>query len=302
MIIASSPSETGVSDIDQQRDPYLLRIRDLIYQVAGIYQPEDRIDFVEERIFRRMRDRNISSLAGYFDLLTLLPERDAELRELLNEIAVGETCLFRSMPQMDALRHSVLEEMTQVKSHMMQRKLRVWCAGCSTGEEAYTLAMVLTEEFATRYPGWRFDLLATDINERSLAAAKEGIYGEEALRNTPDYFREKYFQPAGDRLAVKPEMKSCVSFSRLNLADENKMLFMKGMNLISCCNVLIYFDSNSKRRAVQHFFGDLLPGGYLFLDQSESLYGTPNEFRLVHFPQVTAYFKPALPLALAVKP
>lgn len=292
MIAETKTAEPAPAQGGGLSDPFLAKIRDLVYKVAGIYQPDNKVGFVEEKISRRMRARGIRNFADYFDSLTAKPERDAELRELLNEITDGETCLFRSLPQMDALRHSILPELTQVKSHMSQRKLRVWCAGCSTGEEAYTLAMVLTDVISSKYPGWTFELAATDLNDRSLAAAKEGIYGDYALRQTPDYFRDKYFLAVKGQFQVKPEVRARVSFIHLNLADERKMLFMKGMNLISCCNVLIYFDANSRRRAVQHFFSNLLPGGYLLVGEAESLYTFQNEFRLVHFAQATAYFKP----------
>jgi chemotaxis protein methyltransferase CheR len=294
MQIATSAADAATKDENGKTDPFLWKIRDLIYKVAGIYQPDDRIHFIAERALRRMRVRRLDTFAGYFDTLTVKAERDAELRELLNEITVGETCLFRSLPQVDALTNFVLLELMKVKSHMAQRKLRVWSAGCSTGEEAYTLAMVLTEEFTAKYPGWSFELTATDLNERSLQTAKEGTYGEFAMRNVPSPLREKYFSPVDDKFQIKPEVKARVNFTRLNLFDDTKMLFMKGMNIISCCNVLIYFDANSKRRVVQHFFSNLLPGGYLFLGQTESLHGISSELRLVHFSQATAYFRPPL--------
>jgi len=286
------PADPASAGGERRTDGHLLQIRDLIYKVAGIYQADDKLEFMEERVGRRMRSRKTANTSEYYDLLTVKGDRDAELKELLNEITVGETRLFRSPPMLESLKNSVLPELTQIKSHMTQRKLRIWCAGCSTGEEAYTLGMILAEEFHEKYAGWTFDLTATDLNERSLAAAKDGIYSEASLGDTPEYFREKYFEPAGEGVQVKAELKARVAFTRLNLADETKMLFMKGMNLITCCNVMIYFDANSKRRAVQHFYSNLLPGGYFFLGQSESLYGIQNDFRLVHFPQTTAYFKP----------
>lgn len=289
--VASDSSSEG----NQERiDPILWEIRDLIYKVAGIYQSDDKMYFITERVLRRMRARRVTSLSSYFEILTVKAERDTELRELLNEITVGETCLFRCIPQLEALTNYVLQELMKIKSHMTQRKLRIWSAGCSTGEEAYTLAMVLMEEFAAKYPGWVFELTATDLNERSLSSAKEGIYGDYAMRNVPPHFREKYFVPTSDKFQIKPEVKARVSFTRLNLVDDTKMLFMKGMNVITCCNVLIYFDVNSKRRVVQHFFSNLLPGGYLLLGQTESLYGISTDFRLVHFPQATAYFRPTI--------
>lgn len=294
MQTATTAADSHANDDKGRTDPCLWKIRDLIYKVAGIYQPDDKIDFIEERVLRRMRLRRVDTFGGYFDTLTVKAERDAELRELLNEITVGETCLFRCAPQLDALTNFVLLELMKVKSRMAQKKLRIWSAGRSTGEEAYTLAMVLMEEFTSKHPGWAFELTATDHNERSLSSAMEGTYGEYAMRNVPPSFREKYFIPLDGKFQVKPELKARVSFTRLNLFDDTKMLFMKGINVISCCNVLIYFDMNSKRRVVQHFFRNLLPGGYLFMGQTESLYGISTELRLVHFPQATAYFRPPL--------
>ena len=302
MTTPSNAADVAASGGGRRADPSLLKIRDLIYNVAGIYQPEDKMSSIEETVSGRMGARNIKTLEEYFHSLAAKPERDTELREILNELAAGETRFFRSPPQMDALRNSILPELTRAKSPAAQRKLRVWCAGCSTGEEAYTLAMVLMDEFALKYPGWTFELAATDRNENSLAAAKEGIYGEHALLATPLHFREKYFQPAGNQLQVKPEVKARISFSCLDLADETKIPFMKEMNIIACCNALIEFDALSKRRVVRHFFSSLLPGGYFFLGPTESLYGVPNEFHLVHFPQATAYFRPApSPLLPAAK-
>ena len=104
--------------------------------------------------------------------------------------------------------------------------------------------------------------------------------------------REKYFTPASQRLAVKPEVKSLVKFSRLNLIDDARMTFMKGMDVIFCCNVMIYFDGLVRKRVVQHFYNNLLPNSYLFVGHAESLYGINNDFRLVHFSGATGYFKP----------
>jgi chemotaxis protein methyltransferase CheR len=144
--------------------------------------------------------------------------------------------------------------------------------------------------------GWTFDILATDLNDNSLAAAKEGIYGEYALRNVSQVLRSKYFRPYDEkRLQVSEGLKSALRFDRVNLNDDRKMIFLKGFDVIFCCNVLIYFDLNSKRKVTQHFFADLLPGGYLFLGMAESLYQVDDQFSLVHFPGAVAYRKPVIP-------
>lgn len=274
-------------------DRSYIAIRDLIYKVAGIYQPENKMYFLEERCSRRMQALGVKSPREYLDRLTASASRDMELRALLNEITVGETCLFRSMPQIDALRSIVLPELIQAKTKLSFRKLRVWSAGCSTGEEPYTFAMILLEDVLAKLSGWTLEIVATDLNDRSLETARQGVYGDYALRNTPDHFRQKYMVAVENRWQVKPEVKALVNFTRLNLAEDSKILFMKGFDFISCCNVLIYFDGASKTRVINHFFNGLVSGGYFFIGQSESLYGIQTGFHLVHFPKATGYFKPA---------
>jgi len=173
--------------------------------------------------------------------------------------------------------------------------LRIWSAGCSTGEEPYTLAMSMMEESDKLLKGWTVEILATDLNDRSVETAKAGIYGDYAVRNTTDYFKRKYFTAVDDKkLQVRPEVKKLITFSRLNLQDDSKMLFMKGMDLIFCCNVLIYFDGTSKAKVVDHFYSNLNFGGYFFLGTSESLMKLNDKFHLVHFPGTIAYWKPSL--------
>jgi chemotaxis protein methyltransferase CheR len=273
-------------------DPLYLRIRDVIYQISGIYHADDKMYLLSAACLRRMGSLNMSSPREYHDLLTSSAMRDTELRSLLNEITIGETCLFRSQPQLDALRSVILPQLIEAKTKLGYRRLRIWSAGCSTGEEPYTLAMTLMEEKEKILKGWTFEIVATDLNDRSVETAKAGIYGDYAVRNTSEYFKKKYMQAApGNKLQVRDEVKATISFSRLNLSDQSKMLFMKGMDLIFCCNVLIYFDGASKRRVVQHFYANLLPGGYFFLGHSESLFQVNEDFRLVHFPGATGYRK-----------
>jgi len=273
------------------QNPHLRKIRDLIYKTAGILQPDHKLQFLEDRCGRRLQQLHIASLREYYDFLTLAPGRTDEMKDLLNEITIGETCFFRNAPQLDALRTVVLPAILKNKSHLAYRHLRFWSAGCSTGEEAYTMAILLLQEREGAMKNVNFEILATDLNVRSLEAAQAGVYGEYALRNLSPALRQKYFVPAGDKLAVKPEVKSLVKFSRLNLVDDARMTFMKGMDVIFCCNVMIYFDAPVRKRIVQHFYNNLLPNAYLFVGHAESLYGINNDFHLVHFPGATAYLK-----------
>jgi chemotaxis protein methyltransferase CheR len=269
------------------------QIRDLIYGVAGIFHTENRLGFLEERCARRMRELNIPTLSQYCDLLTRSAERASEMNHLLNEITVGETYFFRNQPQLAAFQRLTLPSIVASKSKLHYRHLRIWSAGCSTGEEPYTLAIILLEESARFLQGFSFEIIATDLNERSIAHCQQGVYGEYALRNVPTPMRQKYFDPIpnSEQLRVKDSLKRCVKFGRMNLLDDSRMLFVKSLDVIFCCNVLIYFDGSSKRRVIQHFYNNLLPNSYLFLGHSESLFGVHDDFRLVHFPGAMAYIK-----------
>ncbi|MGD0793106.1 MAG: protein-glutamate O-methyltransferase CheR [Terriglobales bacterium] len=276
-------------------DPVYRQIRDLVYKVSGIYKAEEKLYLLADGCGRRMKHVGARSPREYWDRLTAAPFRDAELRELLNEVTIGETCLFRSQPQLDALRKVILPEIVAEKTKQITRRLRIWSAGCSTGEESYTLAMNMLEESERLLTGWTVEILATDLNDRSIETAKAGIYGDYALRSTTDYFKRKYFSTVDEKkLQVRPEVKKLIAFSRLNLQDDSKMLFMKGMDLIFCCNVLIYFDGPSKTKVINHFFSNLNFGGYFFLGTSESLMNLNDQFHLVHFPGAIAYWKPSL--------
>jgi chemotaxis protein methyltransferase CheR len=276
-------------------DPVLRQIRDLVYKVSGIYKAEDKLYLLADGCGRRMKQLSVRTPREYWNHLTMQSKRDGELRQLLNEITIGETCLFRSQPQLDALRKVILPEIVADASKLITKRLRVWSAGCSTGEESYTLAMSLLEESGRLLKGWTVEILATDLNDRSLETAKAGVYGDYALRSTTDYFKRKYFSMVDEnQLQVRPEVKKLITFSRLNLQDDSEMFFMKGMDLIFCCNVLIYFDGTSKTKVIHHFFSNLNAGGYLFLGTSESLMKLNDQFHIVHFPGTIGYWKPSV--------
>jgi chemotaxis protein methyltransferase CheR len=287
------PPVEGISD------PAWIRIRDLIYHVSGIFQAENKFYFLVSRCQVRMKAVGARTPREYLDFLTARPNRDAEMRNLLNEITIGETCLFRSLPQIDALRKIVIPSLAEAKKKSSYTKLRFWSAGCSTGEESYTLAMILLEETQSTLKGWTFEVMATDLNERSVAKAREGMYNDYAVRNVPPEFMRKYFTQTESNFRVADSVRPFVTFTRLNMLDDSKMLFMRGIDAIFCCNVLIYFDGKSKTRTVHHFYNALLANGYFFLGPSESLYGITEKFHLVHFPGSTAYWKPGDSLSKA---
>ena len=284
--------ETGTeATASKPGDPFYVRIRDLVYRISGIYHSEQKLYLLAASCTRRMAACGVSSPSDYFECLTIRPNRDAELRLLLNEITIGETYMFRHPAQLEALKNVILPEIMQARSALGINRIRFWSAGCSTGEEPYTLAMFLLEQ--ERLAGWKIDILATDLNSNSLEAARTGVYGDYALRHVSEAMRRKYFKNTGaSKLEANNLLRSQIRFDRLNLGDDSKMVFVKGIDVIFCCNVLIYFDVASKRRVVQHFYSNLSSGGYFFLGYAESLFKVNEAFRLVHFPGTTAYKKP----------
>jgi chemotaxis protein methyltransferase CheR len=240
-----------------------------------------------------MKELSIADLGQYYGILTRSSSRTREMDLLLNEIAVGETCFFRNPLQLAGLQRLVLPSIAAAKEKSLYRHLRLWSAGCSTGEEAYTLAMILMEEAPRLLRGLTFEIVATDLNDRSLQRAQEGIYGNYALRNVPPEILRRYFEPiAGTtQYRVRDEVRKHVKFSRVNLLDDSRMVFIRSLDVIFCRNVLIYFDDASKKRVIQHFHNNLLPHSYLFLGHAESLFGVHDGFQLVRFPGAMAYMK-----------
>jgi chemotaxis protein methyltransferase CheR len=293
MSIASANRNSVAFPGPSSADPAYLKVRDLIYSISGIYHSEQKLYLLISSCNRRMQACGAACPSAYLGHLTTHADHDAELHLLLNEITIGETYMFRHPAQLDALRNVILPQVMEAKSAMGLKRLRVWSAGCSTGEEPYTLAMFLLEEKEKQLAGWTFDILATDLNTDSLETARAGVYGEYALRNTSELMRKKYFKDvASNKLQASDLLKSQIRFDRVNLSDDDKMLFLKGMDIIFCCNVLIYFDLASKRRVVKHFYANLSAGGYFFMGHAESLFKVDDTFQLVHFPGTTAYWKP----------
>lgn len=268
-----------------------MQIREMIYRSAGIFHPDNKLALLRDRCLRRMKVVNAPGLREYLHYLSQSPVRQSELVALLNEITIGETCFFRNRLQLDALCRIVLPAIVQTKLNGASRCLRIWSAGCSTGEEPYTLRMLLLEQTFVDLKNWSLTIFATDLNENSLAHARKGFYDSHSLRNLEPLYRNNYFVAHGDQLRVNPHARNNISFSCLNFSDDDQMARMKSMDIILCCNVLIYFDLISKQRVLRHFHNNLLPSGYLFLGNSESLYGVCDDFQLVHLPGATAYRK-----------
>src|SRR5260370_32123597 len=174
-----------------------------------------------------MKELKVQTLREYVECRTIRPLRQTERIEMLNEITIGETCFFRNQAQLDALRRVVITNILEAKSQLPQRRLRIWSAGCSTGEEPYTLRMVQLEEADSRLKNWTVEILATDLNERSLAHAKAAVCGHYSTRKLTPHYRRKYFLPYRNHLRVTPALRANFTFSLLRLSDHARTSLME---------------------------------------------------------------------------
>lgn len=266
------------------------QLRDFIYNLCGMYFHATKKYFLESRLTRRMDATGLKSCQDYY-LLLKSARGSEELKYLMDEITTNETYFFRNVPQLNALETKMLPEIVEMKSKTGFRKLRIWSAASSSGEEAYTMAMILLEKRATLLKDWIIEIVGTDINETVIAQAKEGVYNAYSVRNIPENYKRKYIREDNGKFILSPEVKKIVTFNKLNLYEDSKMIFMKTFDFIFCANVLIYFDTASKSKVVQHFYNNLQPYGYFFVGQSESLHGVNDKFKTVHFPGGFGYKK-----------
>ena len=274
----------------------------LIYRECGMHFDERRTHFLEDRLHRRLRECQIDSFYGYYRLL-ISPEGKQELALLLEKLTVNETSFFRNKAQLDLFHKHTLENLLMRKTERRDHTLRIWSAGCSTGQEPYTLAMLVCDALAYYYlrhplacempspkplvpPPWKVEILASDISYSVLRTSEEGTYGEAQMAPVDYSYRLRYFDKVGDRYAVKRGLKELVHFDFHNLKTE----YLPGRNdFIFCRNVMMYFDEAEQRRLVDKFYRCLNPEGYLFVGHAESLLGLTDKFNMVHRNSGTAY-------------
>jgi chemotaxis protein methyltransferase CheR len=293
-------SATGVQIQITEAEYKLLQT--LVYQECGMYFDERRAHFLHDRLQRRLRICGLESFYAYYRLLTS-GQGKHELAALVENLTVNETSFFRNKPQLEFFQKYILEDVLKKKQDRRDWSLRIWSAGCSTGQEPYTLAMLLCDALAYYYlrnplpfamptpkplipPPWKVEVLASDINYTVLRTAQEGIYPETHVEGVDYAFRLRYFDKVGDRYAVKKGLKELVHFDFHNLKTE----FLPQRNdIIFCRNVMIYFDEAEQKRLIQKFHRCLNSEGYLFIGHAESLFGLTDRYRMIHQNNGTAY-------------
>ena len=263
-------------------------IRDFVRDYCGIYFDDDSRYLLEKRLSRRILIHHFSNFREYYRYLLYHKNRDEELAAIIDIITVNETYFFREQNQLKTFSEEILPELKETNRD--KKRLRIWSAGCSTGEEPYTLAMLILEKGL--FHGWNIEIFGSDINQRVLQVARSGAYRKNSFRTTEPYFLSKYFRLEEASYRITDGVKQHVNFSHLNLLDPFKVKLVGAMDIIFCRNVLIYFDRPSREKVIAMFYERLVSGGYLLLGHAESLINLFTAFSLKHFKYDMVYQKP----------
>ena len=244
--------------------------------------------FLERRLGPRLEALGLSSYLEYYQYLRYDPAGVREMEELIERITIHETYFFREQNQLEALSEEILPELSVRLSR--HRRLQIWSAGCSTGEEVYTLAILLMESGLFR--GWDVKVMGSDISRKVVRTARQAVYGENSFRTTTPEQRRRYFVETGGRWAVRDDVRAMCHFGQLNLLSTERFRVLGKQDVILCRNVLMYLSQQARHNAVEAFYDCLNPGGYLLLGHSESLLNVTTRFDLAHLQKDLVYRKP----------
>jgi chemotaxis protein methyltransferase CheR len=265
-------------------------LRDFVYEKAGIYFAEDKGYLLESRLAARLDELGLSSFEEYHYYLKYGGQKtEQELIALFDLVTTNETSFFRNPPQLDAFK--MIVQKTYVNGCWPDGGLKIWSAGCSTGEEPYTLAILMLELNAAMGRPRPFTIFGTDISTKALESAKRGIFNQYSVRNTDKGVLHKYFTEKKGLHVVNDTVKSQVTLDFLNLMDSDSYRKYRQMDMIFCRNVLIYFDEKAKKKVIENFYESLKPKGYLTIGHAESLHNISRGFKPLIFPGTIAYQK-----------
>ena len=267
-------------------------LRDFIKEYCGLFFNDKSLFILERRLSRRLKIHSLKDFREYYRFLMYDEKRDEEIHAIIDILTVNETYFFRALTQLTAFVDEIMPMIKEEKKD--KKKINVWSAGCATGEEPYTLAMLILEKVG--FDGWDIKILGSDISQRALQVARSGIYRKNSFRTTDKYFIEQYFQKEQpDRYIISDKVKRLVDFGSVNLLNPFKIQLISKMDVIFCRNVLIYFDEASRKKVIDNFFDILVDGGYLILGHTESLVSISTAYSLKHLKNDMVYQKPVKP-------
>lgn len=265
-------------------------LRDLINEYAGLHFDDEAAYLFDRRLGERVLALDLESFDEYYKFLRFNVRGQGELDEAVEVLTTNETYFLRQEYQFRAFRDELLPRLAD--RNQRQRRLAVWSAGCSTGEEVYSIASIV--HASGWFDGWDVRIIGSDISKKSVAAARRGVYRDVSFRSAPPQFRQAYFSESADGAHVVDWIKKYCHFGQLNLLDGLRMSIIGRVDVIFCRNVLIYFDARSRRRVIDTLYERLVPGGHLLLGHSESLLNVSTAFELVHLKEDLVYRKPVI--------
>jgi chemotaxis protein methyltransferase CheR len=254
-------------------------IRDLVYNRFGITLSDQKKSLVVGRLQKKLKEHECRTFKQYYDML-VADKTDSLISELANQITTNHTFFFREPDHFDFFKSDILPWMVKTHQEKKDNDLRIWCAAASSGEEPYTLVITLLEYFGMDYKKWNCGLLATDVSEKALAGAIEGIYVPARMQGVPPAILHKYFKKAGDGYAVIDQLKKEVTYRRFNLMNKT-LPFKKKFDCIWCRNVMIYFDTPTKHELVNRMYDKTVDGGYLLIGHAETLDRSQTKWKYV---------------------
>jgi chemotaxis protein methyltransferase CheR len=267
-----------------------LLLRDVIYEHAGLSFDGDAMFLFDRRLGERVEALGLRSFSDYYKYLRFNARGPAELEEAIERLTTKETYFYRQEYQLRSFAGELLPRLAAANA--ASKRLCIWSAGCSTGEEVYTLAMLVRE--SGLFENWEVRIIGSDICKSSVAFARRGVYQAISFRVTSDAVRARYFREEDDGMHVVDRVKQLCHFGQLNLLDGGRASMVGRVDAVFCRNVLIYFDLRSRRRVIDTLLERLLPGGYLLLGHSESLLNLSTAFELVHLREDLVYRKPLI--------
>lgn len=265
-------------------------LRDCIYAHCGINFDHESKYILEKRLSPRLTCLSLPTFYDYYHYLKYNRSKDQELADIMDVLTTNETYFFRESFQLKAFTGEIIPELIKSKAARGNRSLRIWSAGCSTGEEPYTIAMLLS--MIPELSGWKIEIIGTDISQRVLQQARRAVYGKSSFRATEENDLKSFFHQQDDGYKVNDSIRELVTISHLNLFDTHRLTMLGKVDLVFCRNVIIYFDQAAKKRVIESFHSALYDGGFLLLGHSESLMNVTTLFTLRHFKNDMIYQKP----------
>jgi chemotaxis protein methyltransferase CheR len=271
-----------MADVVFFNDAEFEEYRKLIYSESGITFTSTNRAILESRLKERLREKNLTSGKAYFEIISKDKE---ELKAFLDSITTNLTRFFRNQAHFDALEKFVTPELIKIKKSSGNTILKIWSAGCSTGEEPYTIAMLMSEILP---PPWKFEVIASDISLKCLMTAKEGFYAENRIVGIPDSYVKKYFDKTENGYKIHADIQSKIRFDYHNLKNDSGL---RNIDIVFCRNVIIYFDEAAQTAVINRFWDSMANKSFLFIGHSESLFGMDTKFEFVKTEWATLYRK-----------